>query len=51
MFVGEEADGRITKFESRDVIFLEEDYPMRGESKSKESESSGSKSMILFVCS
>ena len=31
MFVGEEADGRVTEFESRDVIFLEEDYSTRGE--------------------
>ena len=29
--IGEEADGRVTKFESRDVVFLEEDYPTRGE--------------------
>ena len=29
--VGEKADGRVTEFESRDVVFLEEDYPMRGE--------------------
>ena len=31
VFVGEEADGRVTEFESRDVVFLEEDYPKRGE--------------------
>ena len=31
MFVGEEADRRVTEFESRDVVFLEEDYPTRGE--------------------
>ena len=31
MFVGEEVDGRVTEFESRDVVFLEEDYPTRGE--------------------
>ena len=31
MFVGEETDGRVTKFESWDVVFLEEDYPTRGE--------------------
>ena len=31
MFVDEEADGRVTKIKSRDVVFLEEDYPMRGE--------------------
>ena len=31
MFVGEETDGRVTKIKSRDVIFLEEDYPIRGE--------------------
>ena len=31
MFVGEEVDGRMTEFESRDVVFLENDYPTRGE--------------------
>ena len=31
VFVGEEADGRVIEFESRDVVFLEEDYPTRGE--------------------
>ena len=31
MFVGEETDRRVTEFESRDVVFLEEDYPTRGE--------------------
>ena len=31
MFVGGETDGRVTEFESRDVVFLEEDYPTRGE--------------------
>ena len=31
VFVGEEADGRVTEIESRDVVFLEEDYPTRGE--------------------
>ena len=31
VFVGEEADGRVTEIESRDVIFLEEDYLTRGE--------------------
>ena len=31
MFVGEEADGNVTEFESRDVVFLEENFPMRGE--------------------
>ena len=31
MFVGEEADGRVTEIESRDVVFLEKDYPTRGE--------------------
>ena len=31
MFVGEEADRRVTEFESRDVVFLEKDYPTRGE--------------------
>ena len=31
MFIGEEADKRVTEFESRDVIFLEENYLKRGE--------------------
>ena len=31
MFVGEEAEGRMTEIESREVIFLTEDYPTRGE--------------------
>ena len=31
MFVGEETDGKMTEIESRDVVFLEENYPMRGE--------------------
>ena len=31
VFVGEKVDGRVTKFESRDVVFLEEDYPTRDE--------------------
>ena len=31
MFVGEEADRRVIEFESRDVVFLEEDYPTRDE--------------------
>ena len=31
VFVGEEVDGRVTKFELRDVVFLEEDYPTKGE--------------------
>ena len=31
VFVGEKADGRITEFELRDVVFLKKDYPMRGE--------------------
>ena len=31
VFVGEETDGKMTEFESRYVIFLEEDYPSRGE--------------------
>ena len=31
MFVGEEADERVTEIESRDVVFLKEDYPTRGE--------------------
>ena len=31
VFVGEKADGRVTETESRDVVFLEKDYSMRGE--------------------
>ena len=31
MFIGEEANGKMTEFESRDVVFLEEDYLTRGE--------------------
>ena len=31
MFVSEKTNGRVTEFESRDVVFLEEDYPTRGE--------------------
>ena len=31
MFVGEKTDGRVTEIESRDVLFLENDYPTRGE--------------------
>ena len=31
VFVGEEADERMTEFESQDFIFLEEDYPTRCE--------------------
>ena len=31
MFVGEEANGRVTEFESRDVVFLEKDYQIKGE--------------------
>ena len=31
VFVDEKADGRVTKFESRDVVFLEKDYPTRCE--------------------
>ena len=31
VFVGEEVDGRMTEFESRDVVFVENDYPTRGE--------------------
>ena len=31
MFVGEEVDRRVIEFESRDVVFLEENYPTRGE--------------------
>ena len=30
VFVGEEADKRVTEFESQDVVFLEEDYLTRG---------------------
>ena len=31
VFISEEADGRMAEFESREVIFLTEDYPTRGE--------------------
>ena len=31
MFIGEKADMRVTKFESRDIIFLEEDFSTRDE--------------------
>ena len=31
VFLGEEVDERMTKFESQDVVFLEEYYPIRGE--------------------
>ena len=31
MFVGEEVDGRVIKIESRDIVFLKEDYPTRDE--------------------
>ena len=31
LFVGEETDRRVIEFESQDVVFLEEDYPKRGE--------------------
>ena len=31
VFVGEKADGRVTEFESQDVVFLEDDYTTRGE--------------------
>ena len=31
VFFGEEADGRVIEIESRDVVFLEDDYPTRGE--------------------
>ena len=31
VFLGEDMIGRVTEFESRDVIFLEEDFPKRGE--------------------
>ena len=30
VFVGGEANRKVTEFESRDVVFLEEDYPTRG---------------------
>ena len=31
VFIGEESDGRVTEIKSRDVVFLEEDYPTRVE--------------------
>ena len=31
MFVGKKAGGRVTKFKSWDVVFLEKNYPTRGE--------------------
>ena len=31
VFIGEEADERVAEIESRDVVFLEEDYPTRWE--------------------
>ena len=31
MFIGEQADGSVTEMESRDVTFLENDFPSRGE--------------------
>ena len=31
MFIGEVVDGGVTEIESRDVIFLEEDFSTRGE--------------------
>ena len=31
VFVGEKADGRVIELESRDVVFLEEDYSTKGE--------------------
>ena len=31
MFVGEKAYGRVTEFESHDVVFLEKDFPTIGE--------------------
>ena len=31
MFISEEAGERVTKFESRDIVFLEEDFSTRGE--------------------
>ena len=30
VFIGEKPDGSVTELESRDVVFLEEDFPMRG---------------------
>ena len=30
VFIGEKADGSVTELESRDVVFLEEDFPVRG---------------------
>ena len=31
VFIGEKANGRVTKFESRDVVFLEKVFPTTGE--------------------
>ena len=31
MFIGEEIDGRVTEFESRDILFLKDNFPTRGE--------------------
>ena len=31
VFYGEKSNGRVTEFESRDVVFLEKDYFTRGE--------------------
>ena len=31
VFIGEEANGTVTEFKSRDVGFLKEDFPTRGE--------------------
>ena len=31
VFIGEQLDGRVTEIESRDAIFLEEDFPSRGD--------------------
>ena len=31
VFVGEKVDRRVTEFKSRDVVFLEDDYPIRNE--------------------
>ena len=31
VLIGEEVDGMVTKFESRDVVFLEKYFPTRGE--------------------
>ena len=36
MFIGESEDGSTTEIESRDVIFLENDFPKKGEIKESE---------------